>query len=102
MSKLNINAREFKPATNGKKKPKNIFKVSYHPDNKDSKDINTIEGSSVVFSNENASTCFDAQSSNQSNLLLTVRNSTKSINTFDLEKEETFMQIDFQKSQHSD
>jgi hypothetical protein len=55
---LNINAKEFKP--NNKKKPKMLFKVTYHPKNKKMLDVNCInEESSGIFTNDNASTCFD-------------------------------------------
>jgi hypothetical protein len=96
-SKLNINAKEFKPK--GKKRPKNLFQVSYHPNNKDLKEINCVnDQSSGIFTNDNASTCFDGMSNNQSTLLLTVRNSTKSNVTFDMESEDTFMNVEFSKN----
>lgn len=88
-SKMNINAKEFKPTY--KKKPKMLFKVTYHPENMDGNGAKCIsEPMSAQQTNETASTCIDAMSSNMSNLLLTVRNSTKS-SPFDLDSEDTFM-----------
>lgn len=73
---FNINAKEFKPNV---KKTKQLFKLSYHPENNEAKEVNCLNDvRSGFFTNESASTCFDAQSLGMSNLMLTVRNSTKS------------------------
>lgn len=96
---LNINAQEFRP---NKKKPKMLFKVTRHPENREMKDVNCfMEVNSALFSNETASTCVDTQSQNMSHLNLTVRNSSKFGSPFDIEIDDAFMQIDFAKKQHS-
>lgn len=74
-----------------KKKPKMLFKVTYHPENMEGFGAKCIsEPQSAHFTNETASTCIDGMSSNLSSLLLTVRNSYKS-SPFDFESEDTFM-----------
>lgn len=79
-----------------KKKPKMLFKVTYHPENMEGIGAKCNEPQSALFTNETASTCFDAVSSNMSHLLLTVRNSNKS-SPFDLDSEDTFMHSDIDK-----
>lgn len=78
-----------------------LFKVTYHPENKEMKDVNAINDiQSVVFPSDSASTCVDNQSSVMSNLL-TVRNSSKGGSPCALDSEDIFMTYEMSESQHS-